>query len=412
MRAKIRLKHLCSTWGEYGLGIAAEQYVPSGIRLIRTSDITTDGRLAPADQAVFVEPDVATGLELRTGDLLISRSGTVGRSLVFDEELHGSCTFAAYLVRFRLKAGVDRRFIYYFTKSAPFAQQIDLDSTQATIANFNAGKLGNLQLPRLPTGEQTAVADFLDRETARIDGVIASKSRLTALLRERRQALADRATVPTFAAGSDRWPLAPLRKLATEGGLFTDGDWIETPYIQSDGIRLIQTGNIGVGVFKEKGFRYISDATFRELRCTEVLPGDVLISRLADPVGRACLAPDLGVRMVTAVDVCILRPSDSIDRRYLVAYLSSSAYLSFLDAMARGGTRERVSRDQLGQVPVPVPPLGEQKRIADDLERQSRVLDELEKRLNHQAAILREHRQALISAAVSGERGALEEAAR
>ncbi len=71
---------------------------------------------------------------------------------------------------------------------------------------------------------------------------------------------------------------------------FTDGDWIESPYITENGVRLIQTGNVGIGRYKEQGFRYVSEETFTELACTEVDPNDVLICRLDGPVGRACLA--------------------------------------------------------------------------------------------------------------------------
>lgn len=69
-----------------------------------------------------------------------------------------------------------------------------------------------------------------------------------------------------------------------------------------NGIRLIQTGNVGLGSFREQGYRYISEQSFRELACTEIFPGDVLICRLDGPVGRACLVPSLRVRMITSVD--------------------------------------------------------------------------------------------------------------
>ena len=128
-------------------------------------------------------------------------------------------------------------------------------------------------------------------------------------------------------------------------------------FITDSGVRLLQTGNVGIGRFKEQGFRYISEESFTALRCTEVRPGDVLICRLADPVGRACLAPDLGVKMITSVDVAILRPTAHYDARFIVYALSSARYLGYLESICRGGTRDRVSRSMLGDVPVTVPPL-------------------------------------------------------
>jgi type I restriction enzyme S subunit len=75
--------------------------------------------------------------------------------------------------------------------------------------------------------------------------------------------------------------------------VFADGDWVESKDQSPGGIRLVQTGNVGEGVFKDRGekARYISEGTFGRLRCTEIFEGDCLISRLPDPVGRSCLLP-------------------------------------------------------------------------------------------------------------------------
>ena len=57
----------------------------------------------------------------------------------------------------------------------------------------------------------------------------------------------------------EHWDTSKIKGLARPGyKTFVDGDWIESPYITTDGIRLIQTGNIGTGEYREKGFRYIS----------------------------------------------------------------------------------------------------------------------------------------------------------
>ena len=85
---------------------------------------------------------------------------------------------------------------------------------------------------------------------------------------------------------------------------FIDGDWIESKDQSDNGIRLIQTGNVGFGFFKgrEDKSRYITEETFKKLNCTEVVPGDILISRLPDPIGRACIVPEGIGKAITAVD--------------------------------------------------------------------------------------------------------------
>ncbi len=180
------------------------------------------------------------------------------------------------------------------------------------------------------------------------------------------------------------WKSIRLSSLIGSTGLFKDGDWIESPYIADHGIRLIQTGNVGVGSYREQGFRYISDDTFHALGCTEVKPGDVLICRLADPVGRACIVPDLGVKAITSVDNAILRVSEDHDSRYVVYLFSSKPYLDYLESECRGGTRNRVSRSFLGRLRIPVPDLQTQRAIANFLDRETAHIDQLiEKKEQH-----------------------------
>lgn len=198
------------------------------------------------------------------------------------------------------------------------------------------------------------------------------------------------------------WRVEPIRALAKPGrASFVDGDWIEAPFITDHGVRLIQTGNIGVGSYKEQGFRYVSEKTFDDLQCTEVLPGDILICRLAEPVGRACLAPDLRCRMITSVDVCVLKPRPSACQSFLTYFFSSPEYLGFMEGQCRGGTRDRVSRTFLGNVRVVLPTPDEQVAIAAFLDRETAKIDALVEEQRLLVGLLNEKRQAAISRAVT-----------
>ncbi|WP_454826798.1 restriction endonuclease subunit S [Pseudomonas veronii] len=164
------------------------------------------------------------------------------------------------------------------------------------------------------------------------------------------------------------WPTEPLMSLCE---LFADGDWIESKDQSSEGIRLIQTGNVGEGVFKDRGekARYISAATFERLRCREIFEGDCLVSRLPEPAGRSCMLPDTGERMITAVDCTIVRFSaQKIIPEFFNFYSQSREYLKEIDGETTGTTRKRISRSKLGEVLVPVPPLSEQQRIVSILD--------------------------------------------
>ena len=143
---------------------------------------------------------------------------------------------------------------------------------------------------------------------------------------------------------------------------FIDGDWIEAKDQAEDGIRLIQTGNVGVGVFKDKGdkARYISEDTFERLNCTEVKNGDILVSRLPDPVGRACIIPEGLGKTITAVDCTIIRLVDKIVPKFFIAFTNTPDYAMQIKKVLSGTTRLRVSRANLGKMQVPLPAIQKQ----------------------------------------------------
>lgn len=165
-------------------------------------------------------------------------------------------------------------------------------------------------------------------------------------------------------------------KLETLCDLFADGDWIETKDQSNSGIRLVQTGNIGIAEYLDKpnNKKWITEETFNRLHCTEIYPGDILISRLPEPAGRACIVPDLGARMITAVDCTIARVSSKYSNEYLVQYLSTYSHFNTVSSLLGGGTRQRITRGNLSELDIPVPPtIEEQKTIGSFL----RKMDEL-----------------------------------
>lgn len=169
----------------------------------------------------------------------------------------------------------------------------------------------------------------------------------------------------------DDWETKTLLELA-EGKkeLFDDGDWIEAEHITTKGVRLIQTGNIGIGKFIEKDERkYIYEASFVSLRCKELKQGDLLICRLAEPAGRSCVLEDIGEgKIVTSVDVTIFRPPSEIaDRYFLSQVFSTSEWFKSVNDRSGGTTHKRISRGALGRLKVQIPPLREQHAIAKAL---------------------------------------------
>ena len=368
---------------------------------------------------------------LEKGDLLLEKSGggekqPVGVVVMYDHSEKAVCS--NFVARISVAEGHHPRYLTYL-HAAIYAARINTRSIKQNTGIQNLDSEGYLNeyagLP--PLDEQCEIAEYLDRETERIDALVAKMRLLIERLKEHRTALITRIVTRGLPPGAARaagldpaprlkpsgvewlgevpehWELKRIAAAARPGpDSFTDGDWVELPYITDNGVRLIQTGNIGIGEYREQGHRYIDESSFEELRCTDINPGDVLICRLAEPVGRACLAPDLGVRMITSVDVCILKASEQFSGSYLVFLMSSRRYLDYVESLVRGGTRNRISRQMLGAIKIPAPPEAEQRAIAAYLEQVTSESDNSANTISKAIERLEEYRSALITAAVTG----------
>ena len=155
-----------------------------------------------------------------------------------------------------------------------------------------------------------------------------------------------------------------------DGCLFTDGDWIESKDQDPNGeIRLIQLADIGDGFFIDKSSRFINRETAKRLRCTFLENNDILIARMPDPLGRACVFPlEENEKYVTAVDVCIIRTNENCNNRYLQYCLNSTDIRNSIERQKTGTTRERITRKKLGELDIPLPPLPQQQKIANILD--------------------------------------------
>ena len=161
-------------------------------------------------------------------------------------------------------------------------------------------------------------------------------------------------------------------------GLMTDGDWVESKDQDLNGdVRLIQLADIGDGVFLNKSRKYVTSETVEKLRCTLIKKEDVLIARMPDPLGRACVFPDLKQPAITAVDICIVRTRrNDINPDWLAYYLNSPGIRLQIQNQAQGATRARVPTGKLKKLVVQIPSITDQCRIAARLKAQ---LTEVEK---------------------------------
>ena len=143
-------------------------------------------------------------------------------------------------------------------------------------------------------------------------------------------------------------------------------------------IKLLQLGSIGNMVYIDKGFKYLTQDTFDELSCTEIYSGYLLINRIISDKMCCCIVPDIDGTIITTVDTCWVAPSKtSYDIKFLMYQLASSTFQKEVLLKASGTTRRRISKNNLIDLNLFLPPLAEQKRIVAAIETIFTKLDEI-----------------------------------
>jgi type I restriction enzyme S subunit len=267
-------------------------------------------------------------------------------------------------------------------------------------------------VPLPPHDEQTAIADFLDRETAKIDGLIAEQERLIALLKEKRQAVISHAVTK----GLD--PNAPMRDSGVEWLGEVPAHWRisrlkhlsshvvdclhTTPTYEGDLIYpAIRTADLERGRLLLGQARLVSEEVYQErVQRLPPEPGDILYSREGE-LGMAALVPKdtklcLGQRMM------MFRTYPHVDSAYVMWLLNSDAVYQQVMSTVGGATSPHVNIADIVNFAIPLPPLHEQADIAHKIKEIASACDGLIEKSEEAISFLQERRSALISAAVTG----------
>lgn len=383
-----RLKHLCLRSALYGANEAASGYQDEGIRFLRTSDIDDAGALS-AVEAVYLDVDSVRDYLLSDGDLLLSRSGTLGRSFVFSSVEHGQCAYAGYLVRFVLGPRLLPRFAFYFTKTKPFEQWVQLAAIAATIGNVNGQKFANVHIPVPPLEEQKTIVEWLDDRTARIDELVSAKRQLIDLLEEQRSSLITKFVTK----GHD--PEAPVK----ESGI----DWLgRVPaHWEIKPLKYAVTFQRGHDLPAEERCEgevpVVTSAGPSAWHNRAVAQGPGIVTGRYGTIGVFYLVNGPYWPLNTTLYSTNLHGNNPKFLRHMLHTMKPVFLLNAAKSAVPG-----VDRNDLHPIPVAVPPRAEQDQIALHLDMVERRANELVAATTTAIDKLQEYRQALITAAVTG----------
>jgi type I restriction enzyme, S subunit len=432
---------LCSR-PQYGWTTSARKgpSAAGSLRFLRTTDIT-HGRLDWTSVPFCKEePPRPEKYALAPGDIVISRAGSVGFSYRIAEVQ--PAVFASYLIRFRPDDQVDGRYLAYFLQSPSYWQQIRAATSGITLANVNAKKLATIELPLAPLAEQGRIVAAIEEQFSRLDAAEAALERARKRIEQMRAAISHAATTgrllqqdpddtPTaialdraWASGSTKVGAYPVRRSDGLQPLPPSWQWVHWEDILANGKESFRRGPFGSALtkasFVEVGYKiyeqhcpinddcsfaryYIPADRFRELASFAVMEDDFLIS-CSGTLGRITQVPTGAEEGV--INQALLRVRinfDLIDSAFFLLLFRSPYVQGQLLRNSTGTAMANVKGvKELKAIPMPLPPLAEQRRLVAEASRLESLVGNLWTALNLNSARAARLRASILSTAFAG----------
>jgi len=402
--AERRLKYCVKRPIKNGIGAAAEYDNPAWPRYVRITDIKGPRTLRD-DTFMSLPPEQAVEAPFDVGDILAAAVGaTFGKTYLHTKDI-GPAAFAGYLVRISPSPDFDGRFVAYWSESGHYWDQVNTSVVQSTIQNFSAAKYAELRLPTPLLETQRAIANYLDRETSRLDALVAAKERVLGLLAEKRRALI------TCAVTRGLDPHAPLRDsgISWLGEIPAHWEIERARWLFRERDQRSETGEeelLTVSHLTGVTPRSEKDVNMFEAETTEgykiCLSGDLVINTLWAWMGA------MGVSRVSGIvspAYNVYQPGARFELSYVDTLVRLPVFAQEVTRYSKGvwSSRLRLYPEGFFEVFLPVPSLREQREIVSHVAREIGKLDELRAAIERTTALLKERRAALVAAAVTGQ---------
>ena len=346
--------------------------------------------------------------------VLLGRKGTI------DKPLHITGRFWTVDTMYwtKINPGTSGRFTYYSALTIPF----EYYSTNTALPSMTKGALNSHLVVRPPLPEQTQIAAFLDRETAKIDELVAEQRRLMELLKEKRQAVISHAVTkglnpdsPMKPSGIEwlgevpaHWRVKRIKHLIavltdfTANGSFAS--LAENVTYRSEGYsRLVRLTDLRESLNNE-GI-YVDESAHHYLVKSELFGGEVLIANVGAYAGYACQMPYTEEKATLGPNMYLIRfKHDVLSNEYGLLCLMSLGVQEQLKIAATSTAQPKLNKNDVkGSVTVIPPSLEEQAEILAFLNNRTEEIDSLTDEAERAIDLLQERRTALISAAVTGQ---------
>ncbi len=382
-----------------------------GHPVLRSTDQTVDGKWAITDPAIRnLSHSDFFKTRLFEGDLLITKSSGseehIGKTTVVTKEVEAlAAGYSNFMQRLHPNGNLNSRFLAHVLNSDVGRDQFRLLATTTTgLGNLSAEIISELEIPLPTPDQQRAIAEYLDRETGRLDGLVALKERWLALLAEKRRALITRAVT----CGLN--PQAPLRDsgLPWLGQIPKHWDIERAKWLFKERDERSVTGDeelLTVSHITGVTPRSEKEVSMFEAETTEgykiCMQGDLVINTLWAWMGAMGVSP---VHGIVSPAYNVYAPCERLEPGYVDALVRIPAFAEEATRYSKGvwSSRLRLYPEGLYEIWFPVPPLAEQRAIVTHIGAETAKLDGLRAATERTIALLKERRAALIAAAVTG----------
>lgn len=376
------------------------------MQYVDISNVNSSGRIGELAAYRFEDAPSRARRRVRDGDVIISTIRTYLQAIAQvhnpPTNLIASTGFAVVRPR---QEEFDASYCKYALREPSFLTEVEKRSVGVSYPAINVSELASIPVHVHPLPEQRAIAAYLDRETARLDALVAAKERVLRLIAEKRRALITRAVTSGLA------PRAPLRDSGIPWLGEIPAHWeikrvkyifklVAEPAPEDNAFELLSLyTDIGVRLRKEleaRGNKATTTDSYWLVR-----RGDLVVNKLLAWMGAFGVSEYDGV---TSPAYDILRPIAAIDPMYYHNLFRCGVCLPEIRRRSYGimDMRLRLYFDRLGDMGVPVPPCDEQLRIVAYISNETAKLDGVQVTTERTIVLLKERRAALIAAAVTG----------
>ena len=364
---------------------------------------------------------------VKKGDLLVCEGGDIGRAAIWQFE--NEIRIQNHLHRLRPYDRIHTKFYYYIMYL--YKANGRINGKGIGLQGLSSNALHNIIVPVPPVEEQKRIVDSIDSVLSLIEQIESHKQSLSSQIdnikskilelairgklvpqdpndepasvlleriRAEKEELIKQGKIKRdkkesiIFKGDDNsyyddlpsnWSVSSLAEITTPL-ILNDGDWILSDNMVPFGeIKLIQLGSVGFLNYIDKGFKYLTPEMFEKLNCTEIQSGYMLINRIVNDKMSACILPQIEGKKITTVDTCWIAPhSEWYNIKYILYAISSPLYQSLVMFYSSGTTRKRISKSNLINLPLLIPPLAEQERIVNAVEALFALLDKIAESLS------------------------------